>query len=164
MFKVRAKQTIWLVRLHRLIKTSNLIGPIALTLERFWEIVPFEGDKSSIPEILLVIDIFYICPRPTVTNDRQPFGMRTNDLLVAGDQRPTTDGFLCYNISAIVSLLIRQYPIRIYHCKETKIPLISIHHCDGTQIPLRSDARSSHNLSSIQKQIYLLSMMLRCVT
>ena len=35
MFKVRAKQTIWLVRLHRLIKTSNLIGPISLFLERF---------------------------------------------------------------------------------------------------------------------------------
>ena len=36
--------------------------------------------------------------RPTVTNDRQPFGMRTYDLLVAND---ATDGFLCYNISAI---------------------------------------------------------------
>ena len=34
--------------------------------------------------------------RPTVTNDRQPFGMRTNDMLVAIDQRPTTDSFLCY--------------------------------------------------------------------
>ena len=44
MFKVRAKQTIWLARLQRLIKASNLIGLIALTLERFWEIFLFEGD------------------------------------------------------------------------------------------------------------------------
>ena len=58
-FKVRTYQTIWLARL-RLIKASNLIGPIPLTLERFWEIFSFEGDKSSIPEILFVIDIFYI--------------------------------------------------------------------------------------------------------
>ena len=41
-----------------------------------------------------------------MTNDRQPFGMRTNDLLVAGDRRPMTDGFLCYNISAIINLAI----------------------------------------------------------
>ena len=27
--------------------------------------------------------------RPTATNDRWPFGMRTNELLVAGDRRPT---------------------------------------------------------------------------
>ena len=38
----------------------------------------------------------------------RPFGMWTNDLLVAGDRRPwpttttTTDGFLCYDISANV--------------------------------------------------------------
>ena len=38
-----------------------------------------------------------------MTNDRWPFGMRTNDLLVARDLRPTTDVFLCYNISAILS-------------------------------------------------------------
>ena len=68
MFKVRAKQTIWFVRLHRLSKASNLIGPTALTLERFWEIFPFESDKSSIPEILFVIDIFYIWVE--VTNGR----------------------------------------------------------------------------------------------
>ena len=41
--------------------------------------------------------------RPMVTNDRRPFGMRTNDLSVANDRRPTTDGFLCWNISATVS-------------------------------------------------------------
>ena len=32
---------------------------------------------------------------------QRPFGMRTNDLLVAGDWRPTTDGSLCYKISAV---------------------------------------------------------------
>ena len=36
-----------------------------------------------------------------VTNDRRPSAWRTNDLLVAGDLQPTTDGFLCCNISAI---------------------------------------------------------------
>ena len=43
---------------------GNLIGPIALTVKRFWEIFPFEGDKSSIPEILFVIIIFYIWIQP----------------------------------------------------------------------------------------------------
>ena len=38
--------------------------------------------------------------RLTVTNDRRTFGMRTNDLLVARDRQPTTDGFLCNKISA----------------------------------------------------------------
>ena len=33
--------------------------------------------------------------------------MRTNDLLVAGDKRPTTDGFLCYNISAVMQYQYR---------------------------------------------------------
>ena len=61
MFKVCAKQTIGLVRLLRQIKARNLIGPIVHTVKRFREIFPFEGDKSSIPEILFVIDIFYIC-------------------------------------------------------------------------------------------------------
>ena len=37
-----------------------MIGPIALILKRFWEIILFKCDKSSIPETLLVIDIFYI--------------------------------------------------------------------------------------------------------
>ena len=74
MFKVRAQQTMWLVRLHRLIKAGNLIGPIALTLKRLWEIFPFVGDKSSIPEILFVINIFYIW-----------FGLRS---LLAGRGRP----------------------------------------------------------------------------
>ena len=36
----------------------------------------------------------------TVTNDRRPYGMRTNELLVAGDRRQRSNGFLCYNISA----------------------------------------------------------------
>ena len=38
--------------------------------------------------------------RPMVTNGRRPFGMRTSDLLVAWDRRPTTTGSLCYKISA----------------------------------------------------------------
>ena len=67
MFKARAEQTIWLVRLHRLIKASNLIGPIALTVVRFWEIFRFESDKSSIPEILFVIDILYIWSQSPLT-------------------------------------------------------------------------------------------------
>ena len=43
----------------------------------------------------------------TVTDDSRTFGKRTNDLLVAGDQRPTTDGFLCYNISAVMQYQYR---------------------------------------------------------
>ena len=51
--------------------------------------------------------------RPTVTNDRRPFGMRTNDLVVAGEKRPmSTNDNRCF--FAISYGLIRPFRTREY--------------------------------------------------
>ena len=39
--------------------------------------------------VIAFVRIWCGSSRLTATNDRRPFGMRTNDLLVAGDRRPT---------------------------------------------------------------------------
>ena len=53
-----SKQTVWLVRLHALIKPNNLVSPIDKHVKRFRKMFPFKGDKSSVPEILFTSRIF----------------------------------------------------------------------------------------------------------
>ena len=58
--------------------------------------------KDNSWDVIAFVHVRHWSSRSTVTNDRRPFGMRTNDLMVAGDRQPTTDVFLCYNISVTV--------------------------------------------------------------
>ena len=84
---------------------------LSLSLRFFLQCLRVHSDRAEMLTIMLNISWHFIafvrvcrCSSwRTVSNDRRPFGMRTNDPLVARDRRPTTDRFLCYTISANIS-------------------------------------------------------------